>query len=113
MKTRQILEQQDAAQGHRRRTGRDLVDYTTSFSSRLGMEPIRVINISRLGLMGRTSAPLAKGDRVIIDLPHVKTIEALVRWAEGGRIGTEFAATMAVDDYATMIALIPIRRNRW
>src|SRR3546814_942086 len=78
-----------ASSAHLRRTGRDLVDFRTTFSCHTGPGDIHVINISRLGLMARTKAVVSKGERLIIRLPVCGDVEAMVRWTEDGRLSTE------------------------
>lgn len=92
-----------------RRTTRDLVDFVTGYSSFFGNGEVRIINISRLGLMARTSGSLRQGDRAIFALPHVRAVESIVRWAEDGRIGVEFAKAISEADYGVMIAYLPRR----
>jgi hypothetical protein len=96
-----------------RRAVRELVDFGTQFSLRGKMQDLRVINISSLGLMGRVSADIRQGDRVIIQLPQVRTVEAIVRWVEDGRVGTEFAASISAADYALMLVFMPKRQTVW
>src|SRR3546814_7424629 len=69
-----------ASSAHLRRTGRDLVDFRTTFSCHTGPGDIHVINISRLGLMARTKAVVSKGERLIIRLPVCGVVESMVRW---------------------------------
>src|SRR3546814_1573048 len=71
-----------ASSAHLRRTGRDLVDFRTTFSCHTGPGDIHVINISRLGLMARTKAVVSKGERLIIRLPVCGDVEAMVRRSE-------------------------------
>src|SRR3546814_3944292 len=75
-----------ASSAHLRRTGRDLVDFRTTFSCHTGPGDIHVINISRLGLMARTKAVVSKGERLIIRLPvcgrseeHTSELQSLMR----------------------------------
>lgn len=96
-----------------RRAQRDLVDFVTRASARNGTHEVKIVNISPLGLMGRTGAPIATGDKLLFELPHVRTVEALVRWAEDGRIGIEFARAIEADHYAMMLAFMPQRKTAW
>ncbi|HEX7782124.1 MAG TPA: PilZ domain-containing protein [Sphingobium sp.] len=96
-----------------RRAVRELVDFGTSAAVRGIMHDLRVINISPLGLMGRIDADVRKGDRIIVELPHVRTVEAIVRWIEDGRIGTEFTSPVATDDFAHMLIFMPRRQTAW
>lgn len=96
-----------------RRAARDLVAFGTRASGRSGTYDIHILNISPLGLMGRCPGDIARGDRLLIELPHVRTVEALVRWVEDGRIGTEFLRAVKPDHYAMMLAFMPQRQNAW
>lgn len=96
-----------------RRSPRDLVDFVTGFTTSAGSGEIRIINISRLGLMGRTTAMLKMGDRILLTLPHVRMMEAVVRWAEDGRIGTEFLKGIPDTDYDAMLGYLPRRQQDW
>src|SRR3546814_20628103 len=78
-----------ASSAHLRRTGRDLVDFRTTFSCHTGPGDIHVINLSRLGLMARTKAVVSKSERLIIRLPVCRDVEAMVLWTEDGSIGNE------------------------
>ncbi|HEY9579215.1 MAG TPA: PilZ domain-containing protein [Rhizorhapis sp.] len=102
-----------ASSAHLRRTGRDLVDFRTTFSCHTGPGDIHVINISRLGLMARTKAVVSKGERLIIRLPVCGDVEAMVRWTEDGRIGTEFITPVNEDEYAQMLTMLPSRERNW
>ncbi|HKR16366.1 PilZ domain-containing protein [Rhizorhapis sp.] len=102
-----------ASPAHARRAGRDLVDFKTSFSSYQGEGDLHVVNISRLGLMARTKAAVSKSERLIVQLPLCGKVEALVRWVEDGRIGTEFVTPVCERTYARMLALMPGRQQAW
>lgn len=93
-----------------RRATRDLVDFETKASARSGTHHVKIVNISPLGLMGRSNGQIVKGDKLLFDLPHVRTIEAVVRWAEDGRIGTEFSRPIEPDHYAMMLTFMPQRQ---
>lgn len=96
-----------------RRAPRELVDFETHATGRGGLRTIRVVNISPLGLMARTDDVVTKGESVIFDLPHVRTVEAIIRWTEDGRIGTEFTTPIAAHDYAAMLSFMPRRQTAW
>ena len=102
-----------ASPAHTRRTSRDLVDFRTSFSSHQRQGDLHIVNISRLGLMARTTAPVSKSERLVIHFPHCGKIEALVRWVEDGRIGTEFVTPVSEKDYARMLTVVPGRQQIW
>lgn len=63
--------------------------------------------------MGRVQTPLAAGDRLMFDLPHVRRVESVVRWVEDGRIGVEFVQAIPADHYAMMLAFMPQRKTSW
>lgn len=96
-----------------RRSARDLVDYSTTVQTLIGVTPLRVINLSPLGLMGRSKALVAKGERLRIALPHVGAIDAEVRWSGEDRIGVEFTLPIDERDYALLLAAMPGRDNGW
>lgn len=102
-----------ASPAHVRRTNRDLVDFKTTFSSHSGAGDLHIVNISRLGLMARTPSALGKSERLLIQLPLCGTVEAMVRWAEDGRIGTEFLTPVCESKYARMLTLMPGRQSVW
>ena len=51
----------------------------------------RLINISSHGFMAETKDDISAGSRVWLTLPGVTRVNALIVWAQGGRIGGEFA----------------------
>nr|WP_294169548.1 PilZ domain-containing protein [uncultured Sphingomonas sp.] len=50
-----------------------------------------VLNISSTGFMAETAGEFAPGARVWLILPGRERANAVVRWADGKRIGAEFA----------------------
>jgi len=98
---------------NQRRVQRDLVDMVSHITAKGRSHGARVINISALGLMCRTEAPLTIGERVTIWLPVVKNQAAEVRWSEEGRIGVEFLQRIEPEVYDAMLALIPPRQTAW
>jgi hypothetical protein len=102
-----------AAPATLRRAERDLVDFGTRAASRSGMHDVHIVNVSRLGLMGRVASAVAAGDKLLFELPHVRRIEAVVRWVEDGRIGVEFARPIEPDHYNAMLAYMPARQTNW
>lgn len=92
---------------------RDLVDFKARATSRGGTYGLQIVNISPLGLMARVESPLSAGDHLLIELPHVRSIESVVRWAEDGRIGVEFARGIDADHYAMMLTFMPQRQTSW
>ena len=98
---------------NQRRAPRILVDMVSHISARGRTYGIRVINISELGLMCRTDAEVALGERVAVWLPIIKDVQADVRWAEDGRIGMEFCESIDPRVYEAMLSLIPPRQTAW
>ncbi len=109
----QAIRSADIVQAEARRAPRDLVDFGTSATTRTGTYDVRIVNISPLGLMARSSGRITKGEKLLFALPHIRTIEAEVRWAEEGRIGIEFAQPIPADHYAMMLAFMPQRQMGW
>ena len=83
---------------------------------RLGDLQLEIVNISAHGFMASSEAPLGRGERVIIRLPHVGRIEAHLIWITTDRAGYQFERIIRLDDFNTMIeALQPnprLRRDR-
>ncbi|GAY21619.1 MULTISPECIES: PilZ domain-containing protein [Sphingobium] len=98
---------------NQRRVQRDLVDMVSHITAQGRTHGARIINISALGLMCRTDAPLAMGERVTIWLPVVKDHAGHVRWSEDGRIGVEFLRRIEPHVYDAMLSLIPPRQTAW
>ncbi|NYI24440.1 hypothetical protein FHS93_003383 [Sphingobium francense] len=98
---------------NQRRAQRDLVDMVSHITAQGRTHGTRIINISALGLMCRTEAPLGMGERVTIWLPVVKDHAAEVRWSEDGRIGVEFLKPIEPRVYEAMLSLIPPRQTAW
>jgi hypothetical protein len=96
-----------------RRTARDLVDFPTRFTTRKTDGPMRVINISPQGLMGRTDRTVTAGENMVIDLPHLSCIVAEVRWIGEGRVGVEFLSPVGEADYEFMLDALPKRQQVW
>ena len=95
---------------NQRRAQRDLVDMVSHITAKGRTHGARIINISALGLMCRTEAPLAIGERLTIWLPVVKNHAGEVRWSEDGRIGVEFLQRIEPQLYDAMLSLIPPRQ---
>ncbi|WP_041390282.1 PilZ domain-containing protein [Sphingobium chlorophenolicum] len=98
---------------NQRRVQRDLVDMVSHVTAQGRSHGVRIINISALGLMCRTEAQLAIGERVTVWLPVVKEQAGEVRWAEEGRIGVEFRERIDPRTYDAMLSLIPPRQTAW
>jgi hypothetical protein len=93
-----------------RRTQRDLVDFGAQLIGRAAVYDFRIVNISPLGLMGRIQGEFRPGDEVLVELPHVRLVEAEVRWAEDGRLGLEFMRPIPADHYRMMLTFMPQRK---
>jgi hypothetical protein len=65
-----------------------------------------IVNMSAMGLMARTEAPLVVGDRVRLMLPVIGSIDADIRWALGGRVGCELGRTIDLADYYELLAIM-------
>jgi hypothetical protein len=76
----------------RRRAAREPVEVDARLRE-LGSEGTEatVLNISTTGFMAETAGEFAVGARVWLILPARERANAVVRWAEGKRIGAEFA----------------------
>jgi hypothetical protein len=96
-----------------RRARRDLVDMVSHISAQGHSHAAQIINISILGLMCRSDAPLTPGTRVNIWLPVVQDYGADIRWVQDGRIGMEFAEPITGHVYDAMLTLIPPRPTVW
>lgn len=96
-----------------RRAVRDLVDLVSHVTARGRTYGIRVINVSPLGLMCRSDADIALGEKITVWLPLVHDIGAEARWIENGRIGLEFRLPIPQQTYAELLALMPARRTAW
>ena len=111
--TKPALALKAAAPAKLRRAERDLVDFGTRATGRSGVHDVRVVNVSPLGLMGRVSSAVVAGDKLLFELPHVRRIEAVVRWVEDGRIGVEFMREIESQNYYAMLAFMPARQTNW
>lgn len=63
----------------------------------------RLLNISSHGFMAETREPISAGARVWLTLPGSTRVNALIVWADGDRIGGEFAE--AIDPLQVFQAL--------
>jgi hypothetical protein len=68
--------------------------------------PALVVNLSPQGLMARVEEPVAVGDYLCFDLPHIGACRAEVRWSLGGRIGCKFERTISADDYPRVLMMM-------
>ncbi|MBV9840669.1 MAG: PilZ domain-containing protein [Sphingomonadaceae bacterium] len=74
---------------------------------------IHVVDISTHGMMARSSAALAVGERVTLDLPIAGRREALVRWSLGGRIGCELLQPLSEVICTRILAHPPPPPSPW
>lgn len=102
-----------------RRSTRHPVNYRVIGEHRQrGDVQLHIVNLSAHGFMTESDpdnaeAPLGRGERVIIRLPHVGRIEAHLIWATGGRAGFQFERILRAADFITLIdALQPNPRLR-
>lgn len=65
---------------------------------------VLIVNISASGLMLRSDAVVAVGDRIHVILPGTGECAATIRWALGGRIGCQFDASIPGPRYAALLA---------
>jgi hypothetical protein len=91
-----------------RRAHRDLVSFRAPLDGPGGVRTsVFMVDISPLGFMSRTSAPLAAGDMVAVKLPHVGPRAAMVVWSLGGRVGGEFTDPIPAGPYSRLLASAP------
>lgn len=62
-----------------------------------GKTKIRVLNLSRSGIMAECQAPPAVGERVGIALDDADPVSATTLWVQGRRFGAEFASAVAFE----------------
>jgi len=93
-----------------RGTDRDEVSYRTQMTG-AQTAAVHVVNISANGLMARTEAQVEIGACVSFRLPAIRTIDAEVVWALGGRIGVRFLQPVGRADYSLLLAEL-LRRTR-
>lgn len=65
-----------------------------------------VVNLSARGLMARTGASHAVGERLRVMLPVIGVVVAEIRWSLGGGIGCELERAIGVADYDDMLAVM-------
>jgi hypothetical protein len=94
-----------------RRAERNLVSFRAPLDGPRGMRTsVFMVDISPLGFMSRTSAPLAAGDVIAVKLPHVGARAAKVVWSLGGRVGGEFTDPIPSAVYNRLLANAPTDR---
>ncbi|WP_095011160.1 PilZ domain-containing protein [Tsuneonella mangrovi] len=87
-----------------RRAARHPVDYPViAEHHERGDLKLHISNISAHGFMVDDASGLARGDRVIIRLPHIGRIEAYCIWTRDDRAGFQFERIIRVDDFVPMI----------
>ena len=87
-----------------RRATRHPVDYSVIAEHReRGDVPMHVVNISAQGFMIDNVGTLARGDRVLIRLPHVGHIEAYCMWTMDVRAGFQFERLLRQDIFTAVI----------
>lgn len=94
----------DARAPHRRRSQRQSLDVETTVRE-LGSPGVdaKVLNLSAHGFMASSDGSFTPGTRVWLLLPGQPRANAVVRWADRGRFGAEFAAP--IDPLAVLTAL--------
>jgi hypothetical protein len=91
-----------------RRAQRDLVSFRAPIDGPGGMRTsLFMVDISPLGFMSRTSAPLGAGDLVAVKLPVVGPRAARIVWSLGGRVGGEFVDPIPTALYGRLLASAP------
>lgn len=73
---------------------------------RFGDMTMRIVNISTQGFMINDADRIARGDRVMIRLPHVGQIEAHAIWIAGQRAGFQFERLIRQDEFSRMISTL-------
>lgn len=88
-----------------RSEAREEVHYRTRANRANGLPvDLLVVNISACGLMARSDASFAVGDRLRVRLPAVGQVPAEVRWSLGGRIGCQLDQMIPLADYFQLLA---------
>ena len=86
----------------RRRVGLTGVGYWPDGSS----APVAVCNISYQGCQLWSDHPIVQGERLTLSIPSHGTIEAQIRWTEGGAAGVRFlTGSSARDDRRARIGV--------
>ena len=65
-----------------------------------------IVNLSAMGLMARTDATYAVGERLRVTLPVVGVVIAEIRWSLGGRMGCELDQPIDLADYYEVLAVM-------
>jgi hypothetical protein len=96
-----------------RRAARDIVSFRAALDGPGVRASVLMVDISPLGFMSRTSAPLATGDLIAVNLPVVGARAARIVWSLGGRVGGEFSETIPPLAYTRMLASAPTDLPNW
>jgi len=97
-----------------RRARRDIVSFRATLDGPAGIRTaVLMVDISPLGFMSRSSAPLTPGDIVAVKLPVVGARAARIVWSVGGRVGGEFIDFISAEQYARLLANAPHDRPHW
>lgn len=88
-----------------RRSTRHPVDFRLIAEHRQrGDLHLHIVNISAHGFMVQEEEiAIARGERVVIRLPHVGRIEAHVIWVSGDRAGFQFERIIRVNEFMALI----------
>jgi hypothetical protein len=68
--------------------------------------PVTVVNLSANGLMIRSDTDIAVGETIKVQLPVAGQVEAVVRWALGGRAGCQLSQAIPPALYHSVLALM-------
>jgi hypothetical protein len=96
-----------------RRAAREIVSFRAALDGPGVRASVLMVDISPLGFMSRTSAPLATGDLIAVNLPVVGARAARIVWSLGGRVGGEFSETIPPLAYSRMLAGAPRDLPNW
>ena len=97
-----------------RRAQRDVVSFRAPLDGPAGMRTsVLMVDISPLGFMSRSAAPLAPGDIVAVKLPVVGARAARIIWSMGGRVGGAFVEAIGYEPYRRMLASAPNDKPAW
>ena len=97
-----------------RRAARNTVSFRAALDGPDGLrDTVLMVDISPLGFMSRTSAPLTPGDIVAVKLPVIGPRAARIVWSLGGRVGGEFTESIAAHLYGHVLANAPNDRPNW
>ena len=90
-----------------RASARDEVHYRArAFGPDAQPLSLLIVNLSALGLMARTDAGYAVGERLHVMLPVIGVVIAEIRWSLGGRIGCELEQAIGMADYYDVLAVM-------